>query len=51
MREKTDAQDQWEGLGGGQTESMRSQVKEEFSEEGSRRVLNSEGGLLLARRI
>jgi hypothetical protein len=40
-----------EELGGGQTESVRSQVREESSGEKSREVLNFEGGLLEARRI
>jgi hypothetical protein len=38
-------------VGGGQTEPVRSQVREEYSGEGSGRDLNFEGGLLLARRI
>jgi hypothetical protein len=50
--EEIDVEDwQEEELGGGQTESMRSQVRKESSGEGSGGVLNFEGGLLLARRI
>jgi hypothetical protein len=40
-----------EELGGGQTEPVRSQVMEESLGEGLGRILNFEGGLLLARRI
>jgi hypothetical protein len=42
---------QEEELGGGKTESVRSQVKEESLGERLRRVLDFEGGLSLARRI
>jgi hypothetical protein len=40
-----------EELGGGQTEPVRSQVREGFLGEGLGKVLDFEGGLLLARRI
>jgi hypothetical protein len=42
---------QEEELGGGQTESVRSQVREVSLGEGLGRVIDFEGGLLLARRI
>jgi hypothetical protein len=50
--EEIDVED-WreEELGGGQTEPVRSQVREESSGEGSGGVLNLEGGLSLVRRI
>jgi hypothetical protein len=53
VREEIDVEDwQEEELGGGQIGgSVRSQVREESSGEGSGRVLNFEGGLSLARRI
>jgi hypothetical protein len=48
--EEIDVED-WreEELGGGQTEPVRSQVKEESSGEGSGRVLNFQGYLSLAK--
>jgi hypothetical protein len=51
--EEIDAEDWWEELGGGQTELVRSQVREEYSGEGSvgGRDTDFEGGLSLARRI
>jgi hypothetical protein len=42
--EEIDVEDWWEELGDGQTEPVRSQVREESSGEGSGRVLNFEGG-------
>jgi hypothetical protein len=52
MGEEIEVED-WreEELGDGQTEPMRSQVREESSGEGLGRVLSFEGGLLLTRRI
>jgi hypothetical protein len=49
--EEIEVEDQQEELGGGQTEPMRSQVREESSGEGSGGVLDFDGGLSLARRI
>jgi hypothetical protein len=49
--EEIDVEDWQEELGGGQTEPVRSQVREESSGEGSGGVLNLEGGLSLVRRI
>jgi hypothetical protein len=51
--EELDVEDWWEELGGGLTEPMRSQVREESSGEGSvgGRDTDFEGGLSLARRI
>jgi hypothetical protein len=49
--EEIEAEDWREELGGGNTEPMRSQVREESSGEGSRGVLDFKGSLLLARRI
>jgi hypothetical protein len=50
--EEIGVEDWWEEeLGGGQTEPVRSQVREGFLGEGLGKVLDFEGGLLLARRI
>jgi hypothetical protein len=50
--EEIGVEDWWEEeLGGGQTEPVRSQVREESLGEGLGRVLDFEGGLSLARRI
>jgi hypothetical protein len=50
--EEIDVEDwQEEELGGRQTGSMRSQVREESSGEGSGKVLNFDEDLSLARRI
>jgi hypothetical protein len=49
--EEIGVEDWQKELGGGQTEPVRSQVREESSGEGSGKVLNFEGGLSLARRI
>jgi hypothetical protein len=50
--EEIGVEDWWEEeLGGGQAEPMRSQVRKESLGEGSGRIFNFEGGLLLARRI
>jgi hypothetical protein len=53
VREGIDVEDWWEELGGGQTEPMRSQVREESSGEGlvGGRDTDFEGSLSLARRI
>jgi hypothetical protein len=45
--EEIDAEDWWEELGGGQTEPVRSQVKEESLGEGLGGVLDFEGDLSL----
>jgi hypothetical protein len=53
VEEEIEVEDWWEELGGGQTEPMRSQVREESFEGSSMggRDTDFEGGLSLARRI
>jgi hypothetical protein len=51
VSEEIEVEDWWEELGGGEMESVRSQVREESSGEGSAGVLNFESSLSLARRI
>jgi hypothetical protein len=53
LGEEIDVEDWWEELESGQTEPVRSQVREQSSEGGlvGGRDTNFEGSLLLARRI